>query len=124
MKNRNKEFGVRAEVKAYLHSARIRKTEVNEDVLRIIQLANSIRAEIEPQLEKEREAFDRLFGKRHEKQDFVFDLEKYRTGGYRMATGKVEKDFDSDSIEASYMGGMTRAESEQRQAADLAGLKN
>lgn len=88
MKNKIKtEFGVRAQVKSirskFRKFARVFPAKVNEasEAIKkhfdLIKLSAQIRGEIEPTIVKNQEAWDSLFGKKHEAQDFVFDLKKY-----------------------------------------------
>lgn len=85
------EFGARATVKQvtgkFRRFARMfpAKAQLASEALKehfnLINLAAQIRGEVEPLIEKNREAYDSLFGKKHESQDFVFGLKKYAEYG-------------------------------------------
>lgn len=99
--------------------------EILPVILAATALFHLINKEIEPEITKEREAYERLFGKRQTEfnQGFSFDLDKYQNFS-TVRIGKIEKEFDSDSIDASFMAGMSKAESDSRSKADLAALKS
>lgn len=83
-----KQFGIRAIVAGISHSIRTslkgkspeeknEKNQIRNELEKSAQLGAAIRAEIAPTIEKEREAYERLYGKRNESQGFTFDLKKY-----------------------------------------------
>ena len=107
---------IRAKFRRFVRRFPVQVNVANEAItnhLNLIKLSSQIRAEVEPQLELNREAHDRLFGKKHENQNFVFDLKKY-AGTVRVMhnpQGEEREGFDATHV------GMNRAENEQRKAA-------
>lgn len=110
--------GIRNDVRAYLHSARTRKQTIEPMILKSIALFYLIKSEVEPIIQNEREAFERLSGKRQTEfnQGFVFDLGKYQDFK-TLRLGKVEKEIDSESNDAMFVCGMDKAESDSRNVA-------
>lgn len=86
-----------------------------------VNLLDSIRAEVEPQLKAIRDAQDRIDGRQLEedKQGWTAPghLEKYRgNGGYKLHSPSPDVTLqpDEDSFESCVVTGMDKAEQEQR----------
>lgn len=121
-------FGIKQDIHSIRHSFRIRtkgmtaedkneSKEIEEKMMRAAQLFRLIDSEVQPVLEKEREAHDRLTKKHSlDPQGYSADLDKYQNFA-TLRPGKIEKEFDSDSNGAMFARGMNKAESDSRNAA-------
>lgn len=91
--------------------------EVARDVKNLFELFQQVQEETAPVIQAEVEAWERLNGKDHENQGFVFDLDKYNrtyaTGTIEPSLAGVNEPFNQ------FTAGMNRAENEQRSLAGL-----
>jgi hypothetical protein len=85
------------------------------------KLAAQIRLEVEPQLEQEREAYDRLHSrdKKNNLQGFIFDLKKYADRVFNVRPGQDEDLASANDTNAAFLvAGANKAYAEEQQAAN------
>lgn len=89
--------------------------ELQAEQVDLQKLINSIRAETQPIIQREIEAFDRLNGRDHEKQGFVFDLSKYANiKTLRPCKQLNDLASENEAVGACFLSGMEKAENDSR----------